>query len=236
VPIVSGVAGNSPFDVAVTLNVIPPPTPGRLSVLTEPAGATSNVAFTTQPVIEFLDSLGAILVGATVPVTASLFSGNGALVGSVMATPVNGVATFTDLSVRGIQTGGDTLGFGAHRIEFTAPFSTSDTSASFDVAVSFSYNVNYLFGLDLGGPTCLACHSGFNTPGALVNQMPVLVDSMVCPVALVTPSNSGTSLLMQKMDNVQGGTCGNFMPFAGIFAQSLRDMVRTWINEGAANN
>jgi hypothetical protein len=39
---------------------------------------------------------------------------------------------------------------------------------------------------------------------------------------------------MQKLDNTQ--TCGGFMPTGGVLSTSVRDVIRTWINDGAPNN
>jgi len=234
VPVLSSVAGNSPLNIDVTFVVIAPPSgpPGRLVVITEPAGATSNVAFTTQPVVEVQDAAGVRVFNAAIPVTASILTGNGTLVGTATVTPVNGHAVFTNLTIRGVQSGGDTLGFGAHEIEFTATATDPDTSGSFNVAVSFSYNVAYLFGLPAA--SCLACHSTFADPAVLVNQPPTL-NTTGCGT-LVVPSSSATSFLMQKMDNTHAGGCGAVMPTSGSMVQTLRDMVRSWIDEGAANN
>ena len=234
VPILAATAGNSPLDLNVSFVVIAPPSgaPGRLVVMTEPAGATSNVTFTTQPVVEVQDSAGTRVFNAVIPVTASILTGNGTLVGTATVTPVNGHAIFAGLTIRGVQSAGDTLGFGAHEIEFTAAGTDPDTSGSFDVAVSFSYNVAYLFELPMA--SCLACHSTFGDPAVLVNQPPTL-NAPGCGT-LVVPSSSATSYLMQKMDNTHPGGCGTVMPTGGSLAQTLRDMVRTWINEGAANN
>jgi hypothetical protein len=41
---------------------------------------------------------------------------------------------------------------------------------------------------------------------------------------------------MQKMDSTHAGGCGAVMPTSGSMVQTLRDMVRSWIDEGAANN
>ena len=235
VNVISTAAANSPVPLDVSFVVIAPPSgpPGSLVVITEPGGATANSTFATQPIVEIRDATGVRVFGATIPVTASILSGDGTLLGTATIPPVNGQAVFTNLLIRGPQGGGgDTVGFGAHRIEFTAAATDPDTSASFNVAVSFSYNVAYLFGLPFA--SCLNCHSGFVDPAALVNQLPTL-NTAGCGT-LVVPSNSVTSFLMQKMDNTHGGGCGTVMPTGGVLSAQLRGMVRRWIDEGAANN
>jgi len=234
VNVFSTVAGNSPVAIDVSFVVIAPPSgpPGHLVVITEPGGATASSAFTTQPVVEIRDAGGARVFGATIPVTASILSGDGVLLGTSTVSPVSGQATFTNLLIRGPQAGGDTVGFGAHRLEFTAAATDPDTSATFNVAVSFGYNVAYLFGLPAA--SCLNCHSSYGDPAVLVNQLPTL-NSTGCGT-LVVPSSSATSFLMQKMDNTHTAGCGTVMPTGGVLSVLLRSMVRSWIDEGAANN
>ncbi|MFQ5702935.1 MAG: Ig-like domain-containing protein [Gemmatimonadales bacterium] len=232
----SAVAGNSPQSVDVTFTVTAPPAgnPGQLVVVTQPAGATANVAFSTQPVVEIRDSAGTRVFAATDPVTASVFSGNGVVLGTTTVVPVNGQATFTDLVIRGPQTAGDSLGTGNHQLQFSATGLTSATSAAFDVRVSFSYNVQYLFRDLTFGATCLQCHSTFNTTAGLVGQPPSL-NSGSCGT-LVVASNANGSFLMQKLDGTQPAGCGVVMPLTGTLSTLLRDIVRNWINQGANNN
>ena len=102
-----------------------------LSVQTQPAGASTGSAFTTQPVIRILDNAGLAVTtgaGATLVVTASKASGSGTLGGTATATAVNGVATFTDLAITGT---------GAHTLQFatTSPVLTV-TSSSVTVAAA----------------------------------------------------------------------------------------------------
>jgi uncharacterized protein YjdB len=92
-------------------------------ITTQPSGAVSGSALTTQPVVEIRDAFGNLTTSSTV-VTASLFSGSGTLTGTLTATAVNGVATFTNVQVDGL---------GAHAISFAAAGLTSATSAVFQV-------------------------------------------------------------------------------------------------------
>ncbi len=99
--------------------------PTQLGVFTQPAGAVSGVAFTTQPVIEIRDAGGNRVTSATTAVTAAIASGSGTLVGTVTVNAVAGVATFTNLRLDGA---------GAHTLTFTASGLTAATSGS--IAVS----------------------------------------------------------------------------------------------------
>ncbi len=83
-----------------------------LSLQTQPAGATSGVAFLAQSVVRILDNAGVLVTtgsGATQVVTAAIASGAGTLSGTVNATAVNGVATFGNLQI---------TGSGAHPIRY----------------------------------------------------------------------------------------------------------------------
>lgn len=96
-----------------------------LAITTQPAGATSNAAFGTQPVIELRDNAGLRVIGGTAVVTAARASGSGTLYGTTARAAVDGVVSFTDLAIEGS---------GAHTLSFGAVGATAATSASFDVA------------------------------------------------------------------------------------------------------
>jgi hypothetical protein len=97
----------------------------HLAVATQPAGAVSGAAFTTQPVIEIRDASG-LLTANTDPVTVAIASGGGVLSGTTTVTAVNGVATFTNLMI---------TGSGPHTLTFTATRLTAATSAPFTVTI-----------------------------------------------------------------------------------------------------
>ncbi len=115
-------------------------TPASLAVLTQPAGATSGQAFTTQPVVRILDNAGLVVTtgtGATLTVTAAVAAGGGTIGGAVTAAASAGIATFSTLQISGV---------GAHTLQFStsAPALTVN-SASFTVAA--------------GAPTTIAANS-----------------------------------------------------------------------------
>ncbi len=96
-----------------------------LVVLTQPAGAVSGVPFTAQPVVEVRDNANIRMVGDSTIVTAGL-QGAGTLLGTRSVRAVNGVATFTNLSVDGAATGVN--------LAFTSVTTANAFSQSFDVA------------------------------------------------------------------------------------------------------
>ena len=87
----------------------------QLSIVSQPAGAKLNQAFTSQPAIQVTDGSGNPANLALVSVTASIFSGAGSLGGTVLvATNTSGLATFTNLAIN--HNGSHQLRFGATAI------------------------------------------------------------------------------------------------------------------------
>jgi uncharacterized protein YjdB len=98
--------------------------PAQLAITTQPAGASSGVDFTTQPVVEIRDAANSLVASSTVAVTAAIGTGSGTLTGTVTVNAVNGVATFGSLRINGV---------GAHTLTFTSTGLTSVTSAVVNV-------------------------------------------------------------------------------------------------------
>lgn len=103
-----------------------PGAPAQLVIQTQPGGAASGAAFTTQPAILVQDAQGNA-VGAGITVSASIASGTGSLVGSgSAATAVNGVATFSGLGLSGLV--------GNYTLNFSASGATTVTSGTIALA------------------------------------------------------------------------------------------------------
>lgn len=87
--------------VDFTLSGLLPAT--QLAFSVQPGGAATAVAFTSQPVVMAKDATGVIVTGFTGPVTLAIKAGTGAsgaaLVGTATVTAINGVATFSGLSI-----------------------------------------------------------------------------------------------------------------------------------------
>ncbi len=95
----------------------------QMAITTAPSGGASGAAFGTQPVVELRDAAGIKLASGSASVTASIASGTGTLGGTATVTSVNGVATYTNLSV---------TGSGSYTVKFTSG-AVSVTSGSFAV-------------------------------------------------------------------------------------------------------
>ena len=89
---------------------------------TQPSGAVSGAAFTTQPVVRITDADGNTNTSFTGNVVASIATGTGTLGGTTTVAAVSGVATFTDLGI---------LGLGNFTLTFTPASLTPVTSNSF---------------------------------------------------------------------------------------------------------
>ena len=89
--------------------------PAQLTITTQPAGATSGSAFTTQPVVQVRDAQGNAVSQGGITVTPSIASGGGGsatLLGGAASTNASGVATFSGLGISG-PVGNYTIGFAA---------------------------------------------------------------------------------------------------------------------------
>ena len=96
----------SPVNSGVTLG---PGAPANVSIQTQPGGAVSGVAFTTQPVVLVTDAQSNP-VGAGITVTATP-NGGGSLFGGSASTNASGVATFSGLGLSGLVTGTHSVTF-----------------------------------------------------------------------------------------------------------------------------
>jgi hypothetical protein len=116
---------------------------------TQPAGATAGTAFTTQPVVSVTDDYGNVDTGYTGTVTLAITTGTGAsganLSGTTTVTAVDGVATFTDLSI-------DTAGTG-YSLTATSGSLLSAESDSFDVATTTPVATTFVFTTQPTGAT-----------------------------------------------------------------------------------
>jgi len=97
------------------------------AITTQPAGAVSGYAFTTQPVIRIVDASGNTVTSFTGNVVASIASGTGTLSGTTTVAAVAGVATFTNLVITGA---------GAFTLTFTPASLTAVTSSTLTIVAA----------------------------------------------------------------------------------------------------
>jgi hypothetical protein len=93
----TGLASATANSVTVT-----PGTATQLAVTTQPVAGASAAGLTTQPVVTIRDAQGNTVTSSTATVTVALQSGTGGtLGGSTTANAVNGVATFSGVTLAG---------------------------------------------------------------------------------------------------------------------------------------
>lgn len=204
--------------------------PAGLAVATQPTGAVSNALFLTQPVVEIRDAFGNRVMSSSAPVTVTLASGNGTLVsaaGSFTVNAVNGRATFSGLRIRGPRAAGDTLGTGAHVLQFSTPGFAAVNSGSLPVEVSYAYNVVDVYTRN----SCIACHS--YTFANSVNQPATL--GACAGATRIVPFDTTFSVIYEKIRTTTPA-CGGVMPQAGQMSALQIRIVRDWILQGARNN
>jgi len=131
--------GDSPYSI-MSNSIIPSSNAKKVGFNTQPGNGTAGSILSPQPVVSLQDIDGYTKTSASNPVTVTITSGSGKsgaiLQGTTTVTPVNGVATFTDLRI-------DNAGSG-YTFTASATGLQSSTSAQFTVsggtaiAMSFS--------------------------------------------------------------------------------------------------
>ena len=116
--------GISSAGVTVTVS---PGAATQLALRAQPVAGTAYAPFTTAAVVELRDPAGNV-ANTSATVTAAIASGDGVLGGSSAVTAVDGVATFTTLTING--------GAGARSLTFSSGALTAVTSTSFNVAAA----------------------------------------------------------------------------------------------------
>jgi hypothetical protein len=93
----------------------------KVSITRTSLGTSPGAVFTTQPQVTIQDSSGNTITSSSAVVTATISTG-GTLIGTKTATASSGVATFTNLGIRG-------FGGTAYTITYTASGLTADTQS-----------------------------------------------------------------------------------------------------------
>jgi adhesin/invasin len=204
--------------------------PASIGIRTQPGGAVSNADLAVQPVVEFRDPFGNPVASANGPITVSLLAGNGTLVtsGSLTVNAVNGVATFSGLRIRGLRAGGDTIGTGPHVLRFSAPGFGAVDSDTFQVAVSFAYNV-----LDVW--TRGGCASGCHSFGTYAGNFGNAAFGACAGSPRIVPGDPAASVTYEKIRTATPA-CGGVMPTSGLLSPIQIQLIRDWILQGAQNN
>ncbi len=120
--------GSSSGVASSTLTITSANPPAKLAFVQQPSNALTGATISPAVTVAVQDSNGNTLTSATNPVTLALTSGSG-LTGTLTATPKNGVATFSNLSIGTA---------GSYTLSATSPSLTSATSAGFSITAGGS--------------------------------------------------------------------------------------------------
>lgn len=139
-------AANVPNLPAVTFTATGVAGPAsKVAIATAPSAAVVNrSALATQPIVQVQDANSNVVTTSTASITASLASGGGTLGGTSAVSAINGVATFTNLSIAG-TVGAKTLGFAAAGL-------TAATSSTITTTVGPAASVAVNAGNNQSGP------------------------------------------------------------------------------------
>jgi Chitobiase/beta-hexosaminidase C-terminal domain len=120
--------GSSSGVASSTLTITSANPPAKLAFVQQPSNALTGATMSPAVTVAVQDSNGNTLTSATNPVTLALTSGSG-LTGTLTATPKNGVATFSNLSIGTA---------GSYTLAATSPSLASATSAGFSITAGGS--------------------------------------------------------------------------------------------------
>ena len=114
---------------SISFTISPPaggaaPLPAKLAFLQQPSNALAGATISPAVQVVVEDNSGNVVTAAANPVTLALMGGSG-LEGTFTARPLNGIATFSDLSVSNAGSG--------YTLSATSPSLTSATSTSFTI-------------------------------------------------------------------------------------------------------
>lgn len=193
----SGLTGVTSGTISVTAG-----SPSQITISTQPAGASSGAAFTTQPAVQLRDASGNAVSQSGVSVTAAIASGpgGGTLVGSGSATTNgSGLATFAGLGLSGTV--------GNYTLSFTAGAFPPVTSAAIT--------------LGPGAPAQMTIQTqpGGATSGAALATQPVIQvrdaqTNLVSQAVTVTASLNGAGATLIGPATAQ--TSGGVATFSGL--------------------
>lgn len=188
---------------------ITPAAPTKVAFTTQPSGAAAGLPFTTQPVVTVQDAAGNTAATYAGDVTVAIKAGTGnagaVLSGTLTVTAVDGVATFTGLSI-------DLNGNG-YRLDATSGALTPATSNAFNVlSAPQTVNVELWSGWNLVSPPVIPT----NTSRASVL------------------SNISGSIISVWAFDAAAGTWSSWNPIIGGDLTTIRDGKGYWINMNSA--
>jgi hypothetical protein len=188
---INAISGNSGLvsSVASTAYTV---TTSHLVFATQPSTSFVSTALSPAPVVEVVDNLsGKLVTSATAPVTVVLSAnpGNASLLGSTSVVPVNGIATFPNLSLTAPASG--------YRLQATSANMPPVVSNSFDIS-------NGRLGMHVPKPSILV---GSGSTGSVTIPAPVPSPTTI---NLSSSSPSLVSVTPSSVIIPAGSTSGSF--------------------------
>jgi len=181
----------------------------KLAFSTQPSSSTAGAVFGTQPVVTIQDAAGNKVTASTAAVTLAITLGTGnsgaALSGTKTVNAVNGMATFSGLSVNLVGSG--------YTLSATSGALTSATSSAFDVTVRPAAKLAFA-----------TQPSSSNAAGAYLGTQPV-VTIQDAAGSTVTASTAAVTLAITPGTGASGAALsGNTTVNAVNGAATFRDL------------
>ncbi len=233
----SDVATNSPSELMVSLVL----TPGQPAALVKTAGDNQTVvaglAVPVAPTVIVRDAFGN--ARPDVDVVFTVTGGNGSVTGAIATTDAQGLASVGSWTVQTDATSpsGPNGGRYPNTLE-AAVTGVGSVTFTTDAIYSFATHVEPIFAASCTfGP----CHAPAAvppqlTPGVAHAQLVGVPSACAAGVLRVAAGQAGQSALIQLMDSVAVGGCVRSMPPRNRLADSLRNVVRSWIRNNALDN
>lgn len=151
--------------------------------------AASKLAYVSQPVntasgatipsfsVAIQDAFGNTVAGATSRVDVAIDSGSGSLTGSTRATPVNGVATFTDIGIALARTG-----YQLRALSFDAPLANA-VSNSFDIVPGAASKLGFVGSVPSTSVSSTMAQVQVAVQDASGNTVPTATDPVTIAIA-----------------------------------------------------
>ena len=185
-------AGYTQSAVASSVLTITFGAPAQLAFLTQPTNTGLTQTITPAVTVAVEDANGNLVGNSTQPVTLAIGTNpaSGTLSGTTTVTAVNGVSTFSNLSINNLGTG--------YTLVATAGGLTSATSTAFNI-------IPYPITINLQGPLV---GIGATLPGTFTLTNPAPQGGVTVNLASSTPAN--VTITPATVTVAAGGTTGSF--------------------------
>jgi hypothetical protein len=182
---------------SATYTITPTGVAAQLAFIAQPNDVATGITMTPAVTVAVEDSGGNIVTNATNPVTLAIATNpaSGTLSGTLTATPSNGIATFSNLSIDNIANG----------------YQLSATSTGLTPAVSQSFNVTpYPITIAAADPLVGV---GSTLPGSFTLSQPAPAGGVT---VMLTSSNTGIVTVSPAAITVAQGQTGGSFTYTGV--------------------